>query len=143
MTKGEAELIINNPDHVLSFNPGSKKREVVGHHLFVDEKGYAVEKVDGVGVHFGGKIFVKGKLVHYTSENAPQPLDGLPTSVKYIDNSEKTFRKCSHPTANGTDRQSWCNSSQATKGTIGSRHWRKGNYSCAAVIYAKQQRHCV
>ena len=30
MTRGEAELIINNPDHVLSFNPGSKKREVVG-----------------------------------------------------------------------------------------------------------------
>ena len=81
MTRGEAELIINNPDHVLSFNPGSKKREVVGHHLFVDEKGYAVEKVDGVGVHFGGKIFVKCKLVHYTSENAPKHLDGLHTSV--------------------------------------------------------------
>ena len=97
MTRGEAELIINNPDHVLSFNPGSKKREVVGHHLFVDEKGYAVERVDGVGVHFGGKIFVKGKLVHYTSENAPQPLDGLPTSVKYIDNSEKDFSEVFSP----------------------------------------------
>ena len=97
MTRGEAELIINNPDHILSFNPGSKKREVVGHHLFVDEKGYAVERVDGVGVHFGGKIFVKGKLVHYTSENAPQPLDGLPTSVKYIDNSEKDFSEVFSP----------------------------------------------
>ena len=91
MSRAEAEGIINNPDHVLSFNPGSKKREVVGHHLFVDEKGYAVEKVDGVAVHFGGKVFVKGKLVHYTTENAPKPLDGLPTSVKYIDNSEKDF----------------------------------------------------
>ena len=91
MSRAEAEGIINNPDHILSFNPGSKKREVVGHHLFVDEKGYAVEKVDGVAVHFGGKVFVKGKLVHYTTENAPKPLDGLPTSVKYINSSEKDF----------------------------------------------------
>jgi uncharacterized membrane protein len=97
MSRAEAEGIINNPDHVLSFNPGSKKREVVGHHLFVDEKGYAVEKVDGVAVHFGGKVFVKGKLVYYTTENAPKPLDGLPTSVKYINNSEKDFSEVFTP----------------------------------------------
>ena len=91
MTRGEAESIINNPDHVLRFNPGSEKRGDVGHHLFVDEKGYAVEKVDGVAVHFHNRVFVKGKLVHYTSENAPQPLGDLPTSVKYIDTSERDF----------------------------------------------------
>ena len=37
MTRAEAEAIVNNPDHILSFNP-KQKREVVGHHLFVDEK---------------------------------------------------------------------------------------------------------
>jgi len=83
MSRQEAENIINSPDYTLSFNPGNKSRNITGHHLFVDEENFAVKSVDGVAVHFGGKVFVKGNLNYYEESEAPAPEGDLPTSVKF------------------------------------------------------------
>ena len=69
--------------HTLSFNPGSEARGVVGHHLFVDGDGFAVKAVEGTAVHLGTKVYVEGDLEYWMEDEAPKPVDDLPTSVQF------------------------------------------------------------
>ena len=81
--------IIDNSDDVLSFNPGRESAGINGVHLFVNKDGYAVKSIEGTAVHFGGKVFVKGKVNFWTEQDAPKPLDNIPTDVKYIPSEPK------------------------------------------------------
>ena len=85
----EITNIINNSDDILSFNPGKESAGINGVHLFVNKDGYAVKSIKGTAVHFGGKVFVKGKVNFWTKEDAPKPLDNIPTDVKYIPSEPK------------------------------------------------------
>lgn len=69
--------------HTLSFNPGSEARGVIGHHLFVDGDGFAVKAVNGTAVHLGTKVYVEGDLEYWMEDEAPKPVDDLPTSVQF------------------------------------------------------------
>ncbi len=78
LTKEEMAQIVNNPDHVLSFNPFK-------HHLFVDQNGLAVKNYDGVGVHYNSNVYVAGDIEYWKQNEAPQPKGGLDTETNFID----------------------------------------------------------
>ena len=84
ISRQEIEDIVSNPDNILSFNPGSEARGINGTHLFTDKNGYAVKSIKGTAVHLGSKVFVKGNVNFYTEDNAPKPVDNLPSDVKYV-----------------------------------------------------------
>ena len=82
ITREQAESIINNPDNVLSFNPGNKEKGFVGTHLFVDQDGFAVKSVKGTNLHYQGKVYVKGEVEYWDEADAPNSQD-LPSEVKF------------------------------------------------------------
>lgn len=97
LDKSTIEQIVSNPDHILSFNPGSRAREVVGHHLFVDGDNYAVKSVKGTAVHLGTKVYVQGELEYWKESEAPKPVGDLPSSVKYRDSEVGNYKPSLSP----------------------------------------------
>jgi len=59
----------------IGFNP---KR----HHLFIDPEGYAVRSADEVTV-FGDRAYARGRIQYWREADAPEPLDGIPSTVRY------------------------------------------------------------
>ena len=82
LTDAEMSEIIQNPDHVLNFNPKTM-------HLFTDEDGFAVKEISGRSVNYNTKVYVQGNIEYWTESQAPKPERNVPSNVKYIDTTAK------------------------------------------------------
>ena len=50
--------VVQNPDHVIQFQP-------MKYHLFVDENEHAVKSYKGLGVHYNTKVYIKGEIDYW------------------------------------------------------------------------------
>tara|TARA_Y100000004_G_scaffold89570_1_gene100483 strand:+ start:2421 stop:10817 length:8397 start_codon:yes stop_codon:yes gene_type:complete len=85
LTPEQMQEVINNPDHVIKFNPKQ-------YHLFYEEvemdgrvRNLAVKSGNGVVVPYNTSIYVKGDVEYWKQDEAPTPVRDAETKVRYVD----------------------------------------------------------